>query len=355
MPHQKKARALKDIFAKHLELDQTVPKRNFTKLHLIILGLSPINLRSYLQTSIAEIDSVCSMGRTPLHWAVTQRNTEAMETLIEFGAGLHLTDAEGYSAIFHAVTLGSTKALKLLLAAMTSSTTTENRTGNVLNGQVKKVETVSNTTFLKFCLEQRSTYTATALHMCAQLQDRSEFARLLLDAGADVDSAFSLPTMAIPQPYKEVPPPIMFSVQSNEHATLKLFLERGAKVDFLGPAERGILHFVALYGNLETIRVVMVHANLEALDSNITDNYGLTPMQCFDSPQRQRYVTEDPTTFQESRDAFLQLLDSTSHRKEFSSNKKFALTREVSFGDLGDGDAELDVFYDAKEGSQILA
>ena len=72
--------------AKEIDPDHVLLGRQFSHLHRIILGLDPEPLQDALEKSSTCIDSRDRDGRTPLFWAIYRGNTNAIKTLVDFGA-----------------------------------------------------------------------------------------------------------------------------------------------------------------------------------------------------------------------------------------------------------------------------
>jgi ankyrin repeat protein len=56
-------------------------------------------------------------GYTPLHYAASASNSEAMQLLVEYGANVNSTSNSGHTALSLAAANGSVEVMKLLLAA----------------------------------------------------------------------------------------------------------------------------------------------------------------------------------------------------------------------------------------------
>ncbi len=92
--------AIREVFASLLDESDDLLKRGFCPLHRIIFGLSQVGLEDHLRLSAADINSRCSLGRTPLCWAALRRDASHVRSLIKFGASLDLADIRGQSP-FH--------------------------------------------------------------------------------------------------------------------------------------------------------------------------------------------------------------------------------------------------------------
>lgn len=84
----------------------------FTPIHYIVLGRSSRMLEEELQERPKLLNAPDRLGRTPLHWTIYQRNLEAMETLLHWGADISLEDCTGNN-IFHQVANDTYKGLDM--------------------------------------------------------------------------------------------------------------------------------------------------------------------------------------------------------------------------------------------------
>lgn len=94
----------------------------FTRLHKIVCRLSPGSLGEQLQLDDTDIDVQDDLGRTPLSWAATLGDAEALALLREAGANIMIADRRGRQPIHCADAFGSFKMMgrfwKLALTLM---------------------------------------------------------------------------------------------------------------------------------------------------------------------------------------------------------------------------------------------
>lgn len=306
-------------------------KTRLNVLHRIILGLSPISLKAQLQTSTTEIDMPDLMGRTPLHWATRLPSTMALEILLEFGARIDVVEISGRTPLHYAATFGTLKALEILLAVITR----RQYQGLDLGIRTTISDDSAPDNLLSCCLERQSVYGYTLLADCIYVNGRVEIARALLDAGADVHAAkSSTPSL-----------PLTTAISTNNHTTILLLLERGARLDLYYDAEKqGILHITAMVGDFETIQIIAsaFENGLEYLNTEARDIYNHTPLQIFDTV-RSQVISEDEATHQECRQAFLDLLNRVNgHTSPDNSLSVQPRIEEISLDDE-------DIFFDAEE------
>lgn len=99
-------------------------------------------------------------GETPLHQAVKQKNVEMVQLLLEYGSNVAAQNSEGMTLLHLAALQGSTEILHELVKAMSES---------------------------RYELAILDHYGRTALH-CAVISDCAQAAKIILDAGADVNA-----------------------------------------------------------------------------------------------------------------------------------------------------------------------
>lgn len=97
---------------------QFLKRRQFSFLHLIVLGLTkiPRNLRLELEQSTSLINAKDFHGRTALHWAAARGDSHAVDTLLAFGANPEIADSLGSTALHYAAWI-RTQCLELLLTS----------------------------------------------------------------------------------------------------------------------------------------------------------------------------------------------------------------------------------------------
>ncbi|KAK3318774.1 hypothetical protein B0H66DRAFT_558178 [Apodospora peruviana] len=111
--------------------------------------------------------------------------------------------------------------------------------------------------------------------------------RLLIESGAKMEALNKLGITAL-----------FYTIRSNSHGPLAILLEAGADHRHISIIKGTILRFVALTGDIETMRI-LADLDLEGVDAGFRDRAGLTVAQVFG----QRTGVTD-----ELREAFLNLV-----------------------------------------------
>jgi ankyrin repeat protein len=295
--------ALRVPFAQFLDESEDLNRRNFTTVHRLLFGLSETTLETYLKLSTAEIDVPCSLGRTPLCWAALRKDFLPVQTLVKFGAALHMCDWRGQSPFHFAAETGAFESLKTLLeAAKSKGATTE-----------KQFTIDTNTTVSDFCLsliEARDSKGRTPLHFSTRVNFVAH-ANILLRYGADINSADSVQRT-----------PLLVAIYWNHHDMLDLLLARGARTDVLDINNMSVLHYAAKFGDCTTLER-LGKEGIKGISPEMRDVGGYTPMETFDQ-LRTIYIAEDIDTLARSRMLMEALLiDDTDAKSEFTDDEIF--------------------------------
>ncbi|KZM20612.1 uncharacterized protein EKO05_0010889 [Ascochyta rabiei] len=90
--------------------------RQFTPLHKSILGLSRTAVITMLDDSTARVNISDANGRTPLSWAASRGDHQALEALLNSGADTRIVDMEGSTPLIYAVESGDAQCVSTLIA-----------------------------------------------------------------------------------------------------------------------------------------------------------------------------------------------------------------------------------------------
>jgi ankyrin repeat protein len=169
----------------------------------------------------AEIDPVCceyGLSATPLQWAAAEGTVEVVSQLLEAGASIGGTDC---SALHMAVLGGRKEMVSMILAAGADANAKVTAFGGAPLGWVG-----------------------------GDSADAREIAEMLIDAGADVNSADDNNKQTVLHSLVGGLYPVSLDV-------IKLLIEKGANVNTKDKKGRTALHIAAQSGNIEVVEMLL--------------------------------------------------------------------------------------------------
>lgn len=271
---------LKQIFLPYLDVNESVGKRSFSNLHKIVLGLTtnPIDLEAYLQLSTAEIESRCSLGRTPLMWVAGTSRTREIKMLLKYGAKIDSTDNLGINVLHRTSSSDSgdiVESLKILLEAAASNP-------SILKEMLNKMHGTGS----------RPLDSAAANGKSAQVA-------LYLSYGASTEPQL---------PHPDAIAAIFYAIDSNFHEIIELLLKAGAKTDVKDKLQKSLLHVIAEDGDLKTIGKFARVQPPMAIETRDVDVFGVTPMELFEK-HCDNFASRGEMYNAKRRRAFVELLE----------------------------------------------
>lgn len=341
-----------DRILRNIDLDEFLPSKQYTVLHKIVLGLVPnADLATQLQMSTSLIDVPDSEGRTPLWWASACGDTQAVKTLLDYGATIYKRGFDLFGPLHVAQ---KPEIVRLLLAAGVDVDTrdTSGRTalhcccyrGSKQGGSISLMRTLLDA---GADINAQTIHKNTPLHFAA-MYSWTEYIVELLQRGADIESLRLDKELHSDPRYKryrrhpaQTPTisdsgahgvwdgttPLSTAVYFAQAASVRILLRHGADVTKKTRSQITLLHLAAINGNVSTIEA-LTEARLKGLDPNARDVTGSTPEECL----RQR------VDYNESLGrAFRRLL--TSLRKK-SDEGRDGLDERVGFAESKCGQEE---------------
>lgn len=277
------------------EDDDLTETMRFTSLHLITAGLggstSPVPFLRHSST----LEARDGWGRTPLHWAAIRRQPELVESLLSAGANPQPI-ASGGDTPLHLLAWGVEDEACL---RCTDKILRAGADPNVLNmyGQAAlhaaAWENREPHRFMGLLFDngaqsdiRRSSTDDTPLHQAIAAGSLANVQFLITKGGANIDLPDDCGRTSL-----------LRAVRYNRVDIIEWLLEQGAKVDIVnGSGDHGhetILHIAARYAELETLQVLVRHADLKGVDLSLRDQLGLTAAQSW---QLSREGTQDQAT-----------------------------------------------------------
>ena len=251
--------------------EDDLERQKFSRLHKIVLGIEKTDLALALtiDSAILDINATDIDGKTPLMWAASRRDSEAVKALIINGADPNICNRYSQSALMRAVKSNSLACVELLLQAGASIVHKDFQQFSIMH----YAAVFSNDVQLVRCLrsvgaeiEERECRGLTPIFYTA-LNNHYRAARALSEYGANLDVADRNGDSFLHQS-------LFFSAKN----VLRLLLDHGASLTPRNAAGRSILHYAALYGDLETLQILL-STDLGGLDPDVLDLDGSPPIQ----------------------------------------------------------------------------
>jgi ankyrin repeat protein len=306
----------------------------FTPLHHVILGLEKADIYQQLRLNNDCTNKPDSLGRSPLHWAIIQGDTNAVEALVSHGASPNSIDKEQMRPLHEvcrAPRSNQVTCAQLLINAGADIDARDSWGRTAL--RIAVTFTDLSIDLIKLFIRSGADikigdiYGQTAL--LKSIRGSHHATQLLLEHGADIEEG---------DMYGNTP--LSETIFGNKSQCLNLLLQYGAKTDQLLDLKLGrrareghinILHFTAWYGNVEVMR---------ALEYS-EQHFSLSPRPIDDFEQHRDFRRAHGLSAEdEDRNAFVRLL----------STVKYACGKSQYCGHLTDEDDENEEdFIDAKE------
>ncbi|XP_038071832.1 inversin-like [Patiria miniata] len=242
-----------------------------TALHLAVaqgnetIAQQLINFQtSLVKCNVSVLDN---MFRTPLHWAAVLGHTHIVELLLDAGANVTSSDANGATPLHYAAqnNHADTVAAFLSREGITDEPDLEGRTalmwaaGKGADEVIVRMVEISQPD-----INATDKTGATALHAAAMCGHPSTI-QVLLELGANVNMLD-----------QSKHTPLFRAAEMGHTLVAKALVQGGAHVDILDQEGRSPLHWAALGGHTCICSILIS----EDVDPNIQDFSGRTPLQC---------------------------------------------------------------------------
>lgn len=216
-----------------------------------IVGTLP--LEDFLKASCSEIDDRDLTGKTPLAWAASRLDPEPVRILLKYGASMKISDNRFKTPLHYATGSGAPESVELILQAILAMEENEEPGPTSL-------------------IEAGDDKGRTPLNYATRM-DLYPHTEILLKYGASLEARESNTKRCI----------LLNAIYWNSHKVIPLLLARGARTDYQDVNGASLLHHLARFGDLETLRIFS-ETSFGFVDSDIEDNKGLTAIDAFNSP-----------------------------------------------------------------------
>ncbi|XP_014908865.1 B-cell lymphoma 3 protein homolog [Poecilia latipinna] len=209
-----------------------------TALHIaVVQGELPIvhKLIHLLLLARRGLDIHNNLRQTPLHLAVITKQVNLVDVLLRAGADPAVLDRHGQTALHLCCEYQLLECLSVLLSFSSSSP----------------------------CLEIRNFEGLSPLHL-AVLQGHRNLAKMLLDAGADINA----------MDIKSGQSPLMHAVESNNADMVHFLIENGCDVNSQSYSGNTALHIACGRGQVDTVRLLLK----SGADSSLKNYHNDTPV-----------------------------------------------------------------------------
>lgn len=271
-------------------LEEIPDDLDFTAVHRVVLGMSKLDLRSYLTEHPQDVNQPDLLGRTPLWWAVRRDDVSNSLTLLAQGADPSIANTAGRSPLHNAAAQGNLDLVDALLAhgADVHQKSFEGKTplqvvgvygGGGGDDDEADVLIVQRLLAAGSNIDEQDGYGRTPISLCC-FDSHLNIARELLDWGADLtirDGKGWLPWHWV--------------VYDGAAEVLELYMDRGCDLGVVDESGSTVLHFAAEWCRSErVVDVLLAKVDYLHVDSNAKNASGKTAMEILDD----RYSADIP-------------------------------------------------------------
>ena len=211
-------------------------------------------------TPRSEVDNVDATGSTALSWAARYHDCDSVQKLLLCGSDPSHRDLCGQTPLHIATETGDIALVNLLLSAKPDIDSRSNDARTALHVASRKLE---GTTPMDSLISHSADLEMQENDGCRPLHESVCFnvpasMNLLLEKGANKNAATNSGVNSL-----------MLGVSYNSHDALRLLLrEETLEYDRTDEDGRSVLDFAALYGDMDTIRLLQCSPQMETIDLN---------------------------------------------------------------------------------------
>ncbi|KAL2413528.1 hypothetical protein ABEF95_004324 [Exophiala dermatitidis] len=288
---------------REVDLDDFVSSQQYNTIHKIVLGITKLRLLDVLETSTADIDGGDIRGATPLWWASSQGNLDAVRILLENGAS-HALGAGLSQTPLHVARDAEVVRLLLQHGAQRDCRDTAGRTP--LHCYCYR-QIGASRSIVREILDAGASANAVAYGGQTPLHYASTFGNtnlipILLGYGANIDAVKD-----------DGMTPLMAGVRHDQLDVVKVLLEKEADCRVVNKIHQNILHLAAIYAGDDCMTALASSAGIGQVHPSVKDAMGYTPLEYF---ERRKFRNDDLDA------AFLHLLQMAGQSNMYQEDEE---------------------------------
>ncbi|KAI5806205.1 hypothetical protein EDC01DRAFT_138336 [Geopyxis carbonaria] len=232
--------------------------KDTTAIHIAgFFGLTDISRILLRDASVEEVNAQDSLGRSGLHWAAMNGHAATMRVFLEAGATVNILDERRMNPMGLAAFMGQKKIVDELLEYEKDRLDKEQLGISLLlateGGRVDIVETLLGAGTDPTLMVHEMT---DPLFLAASSRN-IEICKLLLDSGAPVDTR------------REYGNPLQGAAANGCVDAVKLFLAKGAEIDWIGGEGATAMTSASFTGQYECVKVLLEHGATIRLQNDV--------------------------------------------------------------------------------------
>lgn len=246
--------AVKAFIAKGVDINTREKNYDQDTALTFASNLGHTEIVKYLLEKGANVNLSDANGRTPLWYASGVDNFENVKLLINAGADVNKRPKNGETAIIRAACNGQTETIKLLLAkkANINDKTDENITPLMCAAMYDKAETINFLVANKANINQREEWGYTALMLAAK-RGKANAVKALIKAGADLNIQDYDRGYEGCKGYTA----LMYAVEKKHNDIVKILIDAGANVNIENKSDRNALYCAYEKYNKDAMKLLL--------------------------------------------------------------------------------------------------
>lgn len=243
-------------------------KRGFSKLHQTILNLLVLDLKDELsKSSTTAINKQDQEGKTSLAWAALRGDHNSVKLLLEYEGNVEISTRRGFTPLHFAIQSGDLLTVRYLLRGGADVHAKNNAQESPLHLSARHHD---NPELLKILIRSgaklncRAEFEYTPLTYAVQ-EDHVQSTAFLIESGADINCQDCRGFTAL-----------SFAIFLNRHKCLVRLLQSCADQTIISKRGRSLLHLVAMYADLDSMRLLLEYLSPSLPPTQHTCDRGYT-------------------------------------------------------------------------------